>query len=84
MASYTIAYYPVLILTAGLLWLIYLLVTAQFQEVLNLFISNFPGVITEQTANAAAFPVMILMGAPVVLLIAIAFWAIVRGMGGSN
>ena len=82
MASYTIAYFPVLILTVGVLFLIYLLITAQFQSVLNLFIGNFP--VSVQTINAANFPVMILTGAPVVLLIAIAIWAIVRGMGGSE
>ena len=82
MASYTESYFPVLILTVGILFLISLLITEQFQNVLNLFISNFP--ITVQTVNAAKFPVMILVGAPVVLLIAISIWAIVRGTGGSE
>ena len=84
MASYTISYFPVLILTVGFLYLIFLFITKQFQDVLNLFIGIFPNTITEQTVNAANFPVMVIQGAPVVFLIAIAIWAIVRGMGGSE
>ena len=84
MASYTISYFPVLILTVGFLYLIFLFITKQFQDVLNLFLGIFPNTITEQTVNAANFPVMVIQGAPVVFLIAIAIWAIVRGMGGSE
>lgn len=81
MAAYTIAYYPVLIVSGGILWLIYVLITRQFQTVLNIFISSYPGIVTEQTVAAAAFPTMILLCSPVIILFAIAFWAIVRGSG---
>ena len=83
MASYTISYFPVMILTVGILFLIHLMITAEFQNVLNLFIENNFS-ISKQTVDASKFPVMILMGSPVILLIAISVWAIVRGMGGSE
>lgn len=78
MASITIGYFPILLFVSAFLWIIFVTVTKQFQNILNIFIVEFPNVISEQTVNAAAFPVGILTYAPAVILIAIAIWALVR------
>lgn len=84
MASITIGYFPVLLIISAFLYLIFVSVTGQFQNMLNIFIVQFPGVITEQTVNAAAFPVGILTYSPAIILIAIAVWALVRASNGGN
>jgi phenylacetate-coenzyme A ligase PaaK-like adenylate-forming protein len=83
MAAYTIAYYPILLIAAGFLYLVFTVVMQAYQQVLNTFIDIFPGIITEQTVAAAAFGTNLIIASPAILMIVIAIWAIVRaGSGG--
>jgi hypothetical protein len=82
MADYTIAYYPLLLFNGGFLYLIFMVVIQAYQQVLNIFIDIFPGVITEQTVAAAAFGTNLIVASPAIILIVIGIWAIVRGGSG--
>ena len=84
MASYTLAYYPLLILASAVLWLIYALITCQFQKILDFFLGMYPGVISEQTVSAANFAATCLVCSPAVVLIALAVWALIRGIGSEG
>lgn len=77
MSSFTIGYFPVLLLAGGFLYMIFITVTKQVQVVLNLMIAQF-GVITEQTVSAASFGAGILVASPAIVLIAVGIWALVR------
>ena len=84
MASITIGYWPILLGISGLLYMVFMVITGTFQDVLNVFISSFPDAITQQTASAAAFPVGILVASPAIILVALAIWAFVRASRGAE
>lgn len=77
MSAFTIGYYPVLLAVSGILYMIFVLITHQFQVILNLMITQF-GVITTQTISAASFGIGIMVYSPAIILIALSVWALVR------
>lgn len=84
MASITIGYWPILLGISAFLYLVFMVVTGAFQDVLNLFIASFPDAITQQTVSAAQFPIGILVASPAIILIALALWALVRASSGGS
>lgn len=79
MASYTILNYFLLVGFFGFLYAVFIYLANTFVDLQNIFISGFPGIITEQTVNAAMFGIGVLQAAPFVLFVAVATWAFVRG-----
>lgn len=79
MASYTILQYFLLIGVFGFLYMAFLYVVNTFIDLQNIFLTAFPGIITEQTVNAATFGVGVLTAAPFIILVAVVSWAFVRG-----
>lgn len=57
----------------------FLYVVNSFIDLQNIFITSFPGVITQQTVNAAMFGVGLLEASPFILFVAVVTWAFVRG-----
>lgn len=82
MAAGTIFHYFLLIGVGGFLYLLFILIADVFGTVQNVFLDNFPGMITEQTITAANFCTGVILAAPFLVLITIGVWAIVKG--GTN
>lgn len=79
MASYTILNYFLLIFTAGFLYLVMVFVADVFVDLQGIFQNIFPNTITEQTIAAGNFGFNLLLASPVLLVVALAIWALVRG-----
>ncbi len=82
MAAATIFHYFLLILVSGFLYLLFLLITDVFHTLQEIFLNEFPGIITEQTITAVNFVTGVIVAAPFLVLITIGIWAIVKG--GTN
>ena len=64
--------------------MVFIVITGQFQNVLDIFIQAYPQAITQQTASAAAFPIGIMVSSPAIILVALAIWALVRASRGAG
>ena len=82
MAAATIFHYFLLILIGGFLYLLFVYIADVFHVLQNIFLSEFPGVITEQTVTAVNFVTGVIIAAPFLVLITIGIWAVVKG--GTN
>lgn len=81
MSAYTLAYFPILIISASIIWIIFAFITRLFQNILDLFVNMYPSIISEQTITTANSVVAFLIYAPAILLIIVAIWAIIRNVG---
>lgn len=79
MASFTILHYFTLIFTCGFLYLTFVFVADIFVDLQNIFLDIWPHAITEQTIAAGNFGFSMLLASPILLLVALAIWAVVRG-----
>ena len=79
MASYTILHYFTLVFVCGFLYLAVVFVADVFVDLQGIFLNIFPYAITEQTIAAGNFGFTMLLASPILILIALAIWAFVRG-----
>jgi len=79
MAANTILHFFILVLVGGFLYLLFAYVTDIFGMIQNVFLENYAGVITEQTIVATNFVIGIIIASPILVLIAIVIWAVVKG-----
>lgn len=79
MASYTILHYLVGLFIAGFLYLVMVFVADVFVDLQGTFQTIFPNTITEQTVAAGNFGFGLLIASPILILVSLAVWALVRG-----
>lgn len=79
MASFTILHYFVGVFTVGFLYLVMVFVADIFVDLQGTFQTIFPNTITEQTVAAGNFGFNLLLASPIIILVALAIWGLVRG-----
>lgn len=79
MASVTVLHYLVLVFVAGFLYMLFAYITDIFGSIQQIFLDNFAGIITEQTVTAVNFVIGIIVASPILVLIAVVIWAVVKG-----
>ena len=83
MASMTVLHYLVLVIVAGFLYMVFAYITDIFGNIQQIFLESFTGIITEQTVTAVNFVIGIIIASPILVLIAIVIWAVVKGGSSS-
>lgn len=78
MAAFTILQYFLMLLVGGFLYFIFIYIGDVFRRVQDIFISTFPGFITEQTVAAGNFVIGIMIASPFLVMLALFIWAVVR------
>lgn len=84
MAANTILHFFLLVIVGGFLYLLFAYITDIFGLIQNIFLNSYAGVITEQTVQATNFVIGIIVASPILVLLAIVIWAIVKGGSTSS
>jgi hypothetical protein len=84
MVSFLILQYPTVIGVCGIMWIVMMFVLHQVIDTMNVILSVFPLVITEQTIASAQFGLSVATYSPGFILLTLALWAVVKSNVGGD